>query len=819
MSQVITKKQKQLLDFIKKYTDQKGISPSLEEMAKSLKLASLSSVHYHLSHLERKNLISRNSNTYRSVKVSNSNGDDQVAEILLVGTIAAGQPIEAIEEREPITVPKSMLSGSGEHFALRVSGDSIIGDGIFDKDIVVIRKQEFANEGDTIVAIINGNEATLKRLYKEKDGFRLQPANPNIDPIFTKELLVQGKVTSVLRNIDNELVATPIVKDKNYIRSDEYVDEDSLKIFSDAILQFKKENLYLYKSEKVLDVGILQEIFFSLLKKQGIDSSAGRNIFNTLNVNVGLRENHRDEVKRILSSFNVLAGIDDVLGHIYQSIQSQEDRKDSGQYYTPNKVVDFIIENIEIQLSKNKDLKILDPACGSGQFLMRAYNKLFTEYKKIGVNDNTAHKNIVEKHLFGIDIDPIACVLTKANLVLKNPFVAVETNIFTNNFLKKDYGLIDPDPFQEIYKQFDFVVGNPPWGAALSRNEKKYFEKYYKIGEVGLNTFTLFLERSLDFLKEQGRLGFLMPEAYLKIKVHQPSRKQLLSNGEIKLLAISGDIFKKVYAPSLVLIFEKSKKINRNHQISVQEGVFNGGITESKIPQSFFETTPDNIFNVHFSDLSTKVIQHIDSLDNKYLKDNTLFILGIVTGNNEKYLLPKKLSKEYEPIIVGKDLRKFRIDFGGNYFVYDKKILQQVGPRDYYEKPEKLIYKFIGKNLAFAYDNQKRFNLNNANAIVPNIPNLNIKYILGILNSELIQFYYSKLFFTVRVLRSNLERLPILNATKLQQDKVISLVEKIEKSNDKGYTKVLEQLNDYIFNIYKIDNKRKDYIMEELKKL
>ena len=182
MSQVITKKQKQLLDFIKKYTDQKGISPSLEEMAKSLKLASLSSVHYHLSHLERKNLISRNSNTYRSVKVSNSNGDDQVAEILLVGTIAAGQPIEAIEEREPITVPKSMLSGSGEHFALRVSGDSIIGDGIFDKDIVVIRKQEFANEGDTIVAIINGNEATLKRLYKEKDGFRLQPANPNIDP-------------------------------------------------------------------------------------------------------------------------------------------------------------------------------------------------------------------------------------------------------------------------------------------------------------------------------------------------------------------------------------------------------------------------------------------------------------------------------------------------------------------------------------------------------------------------------------------------------------------------------------------------------------
>ena len=81
-----------------------------------------------------------------------------------------------------------MLSGSGEHFALRVSGDSMIGDGIFNRDIVVIRKQEYANDGDTIVAIINGNEATLKRLYKEKDGFRLQPANPNIEPILYERI-------------------------------------------------------------------------------------------------------------------------------------------------------------------------------------------------------------------------------------------------------------------------------------------------------------------------------------------------------------------------------------------------------------------------------------------------------------------------------------------------------------------------------------------------------------------------------------------------------------------------------------------------------
>ncbi len=817
MSQAITKRQKQLLDFIQKYAEKKGINPSLQEMAEALDLSSLSSVHYHLARLEEKSLISRNSGTYRSVKVSNTDGP--LTEISLVGIIAAGQPIEAIEDPEPITVPKTMLSGSGEHFALRVSGDSMIGDGIFNRDIVVIRKQEYANDGDTIVAIINGNEATLKRLYKEKDGFRLQPANPNIEPIFTKELLVQGKVMSVLRNIENELVATPLQKSKNYIRSDEYADTDSLKILSDAILQFKEENLLNYKSEKILDVLILKQVFSFLLEKQGIDSKTRKNTFDVLDVNGELKKEHAEKIEYILSNFNIVSSSDDVLGHIYQSIQSQENRKDAGQYYTPNKVVNFIIDKIEINLSENKELKIIDPACGSGQFLILAYDKLLEQYKNIGIDENTAHKNIVEKHLFGVDIDPIACVLAKANLVLKNPFVLIRPNIFTNDFLRRDYGLIDKDPFEQIHKQFDFVVGNPPWGASLTKENKKYFEKYYEIGEVGLNTFTLFIERSFDFLKEKGRLGFLMPEAYLKIKVHQPSRQQILSRAEIKLLAISGDIFKKVYAPSLVLIFEKTGKINNDHQITIQEGVFNGGITETKIPQSLFESTPDNIFNIHFSDLSTKIIQKIDSLDNKYLKDNTLFVLGIVTGDNKKYLLPKKLSKDYEPIVVGKDLRKFQIDFGGNYFIYDKQTLQQIAPRDYYERPEKLIYKFIGKNLVFVYDNEKRFSLNNANAIVPNIPNLKMKYILGVLNSDLVQFYYAKSFFTIRVLRSNLERLPIFNATKAQQEKVVSLVEKLEKAENEKYEQLLKELNEYIFNLYQIDDQQKIYIAEELQKL
>jgi SOS regulatory protein LexA len=815
MSQPITSRQKQLLDFVQGYTEKKGISPSLEEMASALKLSSLSSIHYHLARLEEKGLISRSAGNYRSIRITDES--DTVTEIPLVGAIAAGQPIEAIEEREKISVPKSMLSGSGDHFALQVSGDSMVGDGIFNRDIVVIRKQEYANDGDTIVAIINGNEATLKRLYREKDGFRLQPANPNIEPIFTKELLVQGKVMSILRNVDNELIATPIEKKtKNYIRSDEYINEESLRILSDAILQFKEENGVKYKSNELFGLAILKELFAYILAKQGLDISMRKEVFDNLDIQITLNAEDKKELDRIFSNFNSLTNTEDVLGHVYQSIQSREERKDSGQYYTPNKVVDFIIENIDVKFNNDGSLKILDPACGSGQFLIRAYEKLLEQYRKLGVADNVAHKKIVEEHLFGIDVDPVACMLARANLVLKNPFVSVKPNIFVQNFLKKDFGLIDPDPFTDVYNTFDFVIGNPPWGASLTREDKKYFAKYYSIGEVGLNTFTLFMERSLDFLKEKGRLGFLIPEAYLKIKVHQPSRQQLLRSGEIKLLAISGDIFKKVYAPALVLIFEETKKINKDHQILIKEGVFNGEVKESKIPQSLFNSTPDNIFNIHFSDLSTKIIQQIEGLDNKYLKDHTLFILGIVTGNNKKHLVSKKLTKDHSPIIVGKDLRKFKIDFGGNYFVYDKAVLQQVAPRDYYASPEKLIYKFIGKNLTFAYDNEKRFSLNNANAIVPNIPNLKMKYILGVLNSDLMQFYYTKSFFTVRVLRSNLERLPIYNATKSQQEKVIKLVEKIEKAEESEYEKSLRDLNEYIYELYGLSDEQREYAEEEL---
>ena len=199
---MLTKRQKQILDYITKYLKQNDFAPSLEEVRKHFRLSSNATVHQHIETLREKGYLKKVENQPRSIELNKKRKISDLVAIPLLGTIAAGQPIEAIEDKETIEVPKSQLSKSGEHFALRVQGDSMIDEGIFDGDTVVIRKQSDAENGETVVALVNGNEVTLKKVYKERNGFRLQPANPNLKPIFTKELTLQGKVISVIRNFE-----------------------------------------------------------------------------------------------------------------------------------------------------------------------------------------------------------------------------------------------------------------------------------------------------------------------------------------------------------------------------------------------------------------------------------------------------------------------------------------------------------------------------------------------------------------------------------------------------------------------------------------
>jgi site-specific DNA-methyltransferase (adenine-specific) len=195
----LTPKQKKVFDFINDYIKEKEYAPTLEEIANHFKLNSVSTVHQFIEVLEAKGYLSKEYRKSRSI-VPNEIGN---IEIPLLGYIAAGEAIEAISNPEPISVPQAMLSKSGLHYALRVKGNSMIDEGIYDGDTVIIHRQETANNGQKVVALINGNEATLKKIYKEKNGFRLQPANSSMKPIFVKELIIQGKVLGVLPNYED----------------------------------------------------------------------------------------------------------------------------------------------------------------------------------------------------------------------------------------------------------------------------------------------------------------------------------------------------------------------------------------------------------------------------------------------------------------------------------------------------------------------------------------------------------------------------------------------------------------------------------------
>ena len=202
---MLTKRQKQILDYVTKYIKEKDYSPSLEETRKHFRLSSVATVHQHIETLRKKGCLKKIENQPRSIELIEEKKKSDLVKIPLLGTITAGAPIEAIEIPEMITVTKNDVGKFGNYYALRVEGNSMIDDGIYDGDIVVIRQQSTADNGQTVVAIINDNEATLKKIYREKDRFRLQPANLTLFPIYTKDLEVRGVVVKIIRNFEKQI--------------------------------------------------------------------------------------------------------------------------------------------------------------------------------------------------------------------------------------------------------------------------------------------------------------------------------------------------------------------------------------------------------------------------------------------------------------------------------------------------------------------------------------------------------------------------------------------------------------------------------------
>jgi repressor LexA len=197
----LTKRQKQMVDFLESYIRDHGYAPTLAEIGEYFGLSSLATVHKHLRNLEQKGAIRREHNHSRALEVPRER-QPGVREIKLQGTVAAGVPIEAVETSESISVPEDFIRRD-ETFCLRVKGESMIDDGIRDGDYIIVESREFAENGETVIALVGGNEATVKKFYRESDGrVRLQPANASMQPIIVdpRELMIRGVVVGLMRH-------------------------------------------------------------------------------------------------------------------------------------------------------------------------------------------------------------------------------------------------------------------------------------------------------------------------------------------------------------------------------------------------------------------------------------------------------------------------------------------------------------------------------------------------------------------------------------------------------------------------------------------
>ncbi len=206
MKKKITKKQQEVLQYIKKYTVKHGFPPSIREICAGLNLSSPATVHVHLKHLEEAGCIRKTNSKFRTIEVLVENEfekkNEDIVKVPLLGKITAGSPIEAIEmPNNFFDLPASLIAHKKEVFTLKVSGESMINAGIFDGDIVIVERSKTARNGQIVVAMTAENEVTLKTFYKEKDHIRLQPENDTMEPIILENVTILGIAIGLYRQI------------------------------------------------------------------------------------------------------------------------------------------------------------------------------------------------------------------------------------------------------------------------------------------------------------------------------------------------------------------------------------------------------------------------------------------------------------------------------------------------------------------------------------------------------------------------------------------------------------------------------------------
>jgi site-specific DNA-methyltransferase (adenine-specific) len=375
----------------------------------------------------------------------------------------------------------------------------------------------------------------------------------------------------------------------------------------------------------------------------------------------------------------------------------------------------------------DSNCKFLDPCCGSGNFLIEA------------IKSGVAPENI-----YGFDVDENAVFIAKERI--KREFGFETPNIKVGNFLEEAFKLSKEDLI------FDLIFTNPPWGKKIDKEDKGKFALMYNTGN-SLDTTALFMGASLSLLRENGILGFLVQEAFFNITTFEDIRSKIITK-KIARFTDYDKAFKGLLTKAQAIIIENT--------VASPDDMIECCLKNITFERSLnsFKQNPKHIFNFWTTKQETQVIERLYSTEHTTLKDNAKWALGIVTGNNDNFCSDTQ-KENYLPIYKGLDITKKGLKEANTFILNDFSKFQQTAPLEMYKAKEKLIYKFISSNLCFFYDTEQRFILNSANLLIPTNIGITGKQLTDLLNSEILNWLFNKLFSTHKVLRSDLELLPI----------------------------------------------------------
>lgn len=489
----------------------------------------------------------------------------------------------------------------------------------------------------------------------------------------------------------------------------------------------------------------------------------------------------RENVRRFVSEYGGKGCVDvvvpdsllsdtgcDWLGYLYQLRVPEGQRNLRGQYYTNSKIVDDMLARVTL----GKDKSFCDPCCGTGAFLMNVKADSLSQ-------------------LYGADIDEVAVMIAKTNLITLYPDDATYPQIYCEDYLEDS--LFSAGKLSG--KRFDYIYTNPPWGVCKTY---PYSSDVILSGERS----SLFFVKAFGQLKAGGSLNFLLPSSLLKVKAHSDFRSFVLRKTRMEEIMLFKERFNGVFTDffSLSVIKQEPAEQRQMYRV-IREG------------RTFSVNKPVEEGDMEIRLNGSEEQQILDIIEARGYDTlcNSKWALGIVTGDNKN-----KLKKEKEPgteaIYTGKEIGHYLLGEPTNFIHYDRSQLQQCAKDEYYRCREKLVYKFISKNLCFAYDDSSSLFLNSANILIPHVSGMSIKTVLAFLNSELFSYYYAKRFTDIKVLKGNLMTLPFPKLTEQQNEEMAEMVDRVLK----GDTLYIEKINDYVYALYGLSSFMVNRIRQEL---